>query len=67
MVQHKESQDVSSDDDLSSDSDDEVEKGSGWNAFGLPNSSKAVTVVEGESYSFVTTSSLCVSLVYRIR
>ncbi|KAF0931404.1 hypothetical protein E2562_004535 [Oryza meyeriana var. granulata] len=33
--------DVSSDDSLSSDSDDEAGKGKGHNAFGLPNSSKA--------------------------
>lgn len=47
VVLHKESQDVSSDDDLSSDSDDDAGKGNGWNAFGLPNSSKASSVAEG--------------------
>lgn len=49
VVLHKESQDVSSDDDLSSDSDDDAGKGNAWNAFGLPNSSKAASTAEGES------------------
>ncbi|NP_001170520.1 uncharacterized protein LOC100276351 isoform 2 [Zea mays] len=47
VVLHKESQDVSSDDDLSSDSDDDAGKGNAWNAFGLPNSSKAASTAEG--------------------
>ncbi|KAJ1259997.1 hypothetical protein BS78_10G198400 [Paspalum vaginatum] len=46
VVLREEPRDVSSDDDLSSDSDDEDGKGSGWNAFGLPNSSKAASVAE---------------------
>lgn len=46
VVLHKESHGVSSDDDLSSDSDDDAGKGNGWNAFGLPNSSKASSVAE---------------------
>jgi hypothetical protein len=50
VVLHKESHDVSSDDDLSSDSDNDAGKGNGWNAFGLPNSSKASSVAEGESF-----------------
>ncbi|KAG0515201.1 hypothetical protein BDA96_10G258300 [Sorghum bicolor] len=47
VVLRKESHNVSSDDDLSSDSDDDAGKGNGWNAFGLPNSSKASSVAEG--------------------
>ncbi|WVZ79320.1 hypothetical protein U9M48_026914, partial [Paspalum notatum var. saurae] len=47
VVLREEPRDVSSDDDLSLDSDDEDGKGSGWNAFGLPNSSKAASVAEG--------------------
>ena len=50
MVLHKESHDVSSDDDLSSDSDDGAGKGNGWSAFGLPNSSNASSVAEGEIF-----------------
>jgi hypothetical protein len=50
VVLHKESHGVSSDDDLSSDSDNDAGKGNGWNAFGLPNSSKASSVAEGESF-----------------
>nr|ACG33675.1 hypothetical protein [Zea mays] len=49
VVLHKESQDVSSDDDLSSDSDDDAGKGNAWNAFGLPNSSKAASTAEARS------------------
>jgi len=47
---HEEPQDVSSDDSMSSDSDDDAIKGNGWNAFGLPNSSKAASTAEGESF-----------------
>jgi hypothetical protein len=47
---HEEPQDVSSDDSMSSDSDDEASKGNGWNTFGLPNSSKAASTAEGESF-----------------
>ncbi|XP_034589437.1 protein RDM1 isoform X3 [Setaria viridis] len=43
----EEAEDVSSDDSLSSDSDDEAGKGNGWNAFRLPNSSKAASPAEG--------------------
>jgi len=46
----EEPQDVSSDDSMSSDSDDDAIKGNGWNAFGLPNSSKAASTAEGESF-----------------
>ncbi|RCV22291.1 hypothetical protein SETIT_4G209200v2 [Setaria italica] len=42
----EEAEDVSSDDSLSSDSDDEAGKGNGWNAFRLPNSSKAASPAE---------------------
>ena len=50
VVLHKESHDVSSDDDLNSDSDDGAGKGNGWSAFGLPNSSNASSVAEGEIF-----------------
>jgi len=46
----EEPQDVSSDDSMSSDSDDEASKGNGWNTFGLPSSSKAASTAEGESF-----------------
>jgi hypothetical protein len=49
----EEPEDVPSDDSLSSDSDDEVVKGNGWNAFGLRNSSKVASAAEGESFLFV--------------
>lgn len=45
-VPSKEPLDVSSDDSLSSDSDDDV-----VNAFGLPNASKVAPAKEGEGYS----------------
>ena len=47
---HEEPQDISSDDSMSSDSDDEASKGNGWNTFGLPSSSKAASTAEGESF-----------------
>jgi hypothetical protein len=41
---------LSSDDSLSSDSDDEAGKGKGENFFRLPNSSKSAASAEGQSY-----------------
>lgn len=49
---------VSSDDSLSSDSDDEAGKGKGDNAFGLPNSTKAAAP-DGESYPSDLSLSFC--------